>query len=36
MTRHHRQVHVWLWFAMTALGGFAFVMWMATQLRGES
>ena len=35
MTRHHRQAHVWLWFAVAAFGGAAFVMWLAAQLRGE-
>jgi hypothetical protein len=35
MTRHHRLAHVWMWFAVVALGGCAFVMWLTAQLRGE-
>jgi hypothetical protein len=35
MTRHHRQAHVWLWFAVTAFVGFAFATRFVTQLRGE-
>jgi hypothetical protein len=34
MTRHHRRVHLWLWFALFAFGGFVFALWL-TQLRGE-
>ena len=34
MTRHHRQAHVWLWFAVAVCGGFAFATWLI-QLRGE-